>query len=515
LELLLGIDVGTTNCKAAVFSIKGELISFASTKTPLRGAKSSEYSYFPQEMWETICQIIRQVLSQIPPGGQVKAMAIASMAEAGVLLDKAGVPLYPFVPYFDQRAMPQCELLEKRIGRDKIFSITGLHVNPVFSLPKILWIKANEPKLFSRSVKWLCIPDFINYRLTGRIATDFSIASRTLALELKGSCWSGEILDAVDINPELFPPLFPGGTVIGEVTSEAAGQTGLQKGMPVVSGGHDHYCGSVAAGLMKGGRIINSIGTAESIHTLLPQEFSPADELKGFQFGKYLRPDYTYIDAGLSSSGLVVEWSMRRFASIGDWGENAQEGASSPSYDTICRRLMETTPSSQSLLFIPHLRGGGYPDWNPRSCGALIGLRSSHTSLDIFRAVFEGLCFETRKVLGAMIGIVGEKIAQINGIGGGTRNEFWMQTKADVTGFPIEVPDVEESTVLGAALLAGMGVSIYKDMVDASENTYRVNKRYEPRVQFQEKYESLFQIYNHILDSNLAEIHRDLYQLGS
>jgi xylulokinase len=509
--LLLGIDIGTTLCKAGVFSTTGISVSMASTKTPVCGERSGEYSCDPEELWETVIRVIRQAIGRVDSVQEIKAVGIASMAEGGTLIDRAGKALCPIIPYFDQRSTDQCRLLEQRLGRDRLFEITGLHLHPVFSLPKIMWIRDHQAGEFARAFRWLCIPDYINFRLTGRAATDYSIASRTMALDLSRSAWSEEILGAADISPELFPEILAGGTLLGAITAEASELTGLAAGTEVAMGGHDHYCGSVTAGLVHGGRVVNSLGTAESIHTLLEGSFRPSPDLKSFQFGKYLSAEYTYVDAGLLSSGLVVDWSARRFASLQDWEDI--ENPRSVSHSDIVEKLKGMSFDGEPLVFLPHLRGGGYPEWDPDSRGALIGLRPSHTAPHIFKAIVEGLCFETRKVLDAMTRLIGRSVEKIIAIGGGTRNEFWMQTKADVTGLTVEVPGIEESTLFGAALLAGIGVAVYSDFKNASDATYSARCTYAPRSSYRDYYERLFTQYAQILSRNLSSINRGLGNL--
>ena len=511
--LLLGIDIGTTNCKAGVFSTTGISVSMASTKTPLRGDRSGEYACDPQELWDTVVQVIRQALSRVDSVREIRALGIASMAEGGTLIGRAGKALCPIIPYFDQRSTQQCRLLEQRLGRDRVFEITGLHLHPAFSLPKIMWIRDHWATEFAAASRWLCIPDYINFRLTGRAATDYSIASRTMALDLNRSAWSEEILGAAEISPELFPEILPGGALLGAITPEASELTGLAPGTLVAMGGHDHYCGSVAAGLVHGGRVVNSLGTAESMHTLLEGPFHPSPALKGFQFGKYLSAAYTYVDAGLMSSGLVVDWSAKRFASLEDW-EELENPHRVPQAD-IVRKLASMSLDAEPLVFLPHLRGGGYPEWDPDSRGALIGLRPSHTARHIFKAVVEGLCFETRKVLDAMTRLAGQSVGKIIAIGGGARNEFWMQTKADVTGLTVEVPAIEESTLFGAALLAGIGLAVYADFKEASAATYTARCAYEPRPRYRDHYEGLFALYAQILSRDLPSINRGLTNLES
>lgn len=491
MALLLGIDVGSSNCKAVIFDEKGNELFLAKAPTITHYEKGNHAYYDPEEMWRTIVKVIREAIAQINPGNTIDGISVASMAESGLLIDGVGKPITPLIPYFDQRSLPQCQRLEREFGFDRIYEITGLYVNPLFSLTKILWLKENEPAVFSKAKKWLCMTDFVYYRLTGEIATDYTIASRTMALDLRSCSWSEELLDYAGVSPELFPPIYSGGTVIGKVTVQAARETGLAAGIPVAAGGHDHFCGSVASGLLLGNRVINSSGTAESVHTIYPKKEPPTKEYKGFSVGRYHSPDYLYIGGGLVGSGIAVEWSVKRFGSLLDWSQGEQE----LTYETIMKDASITKPGANGLIFLPHLRGSGFPHWNPRFRGSLIGLRTYHKGTDIIRALIEGLSFEVRGIIEAIREMVNYPIQQITTIGGGSRNEFLLQTKADVTGLPIEIPDSEESTAMGAAIMAGISVGIYRDMKDATIKTYRAKKRIEPDPERKHIYDQLYKIY--------------------
>lgn len=500
MDLLLGIDVGTTNCKAVAYNERGEQIVAGKTATITKYEANGRSYYEPAQIWESVVKVINDVITKLNNLHDIVALSVTCMGEAGVPIDQDGNPIYPIITWFDSRSLPQSQELERRIGNQRIFEITGLDNNPIFSVPKIMWLKDNEPEIYARMDKWLCVSDYIYFKMTNQLATDFSIASRTMALDITQGKWSEEILNRAGLKLNLFSPLVASGTVVGAITHETAFITGLTEGTPVVVGGHDHYCGSLASGIMLGGRIADSSGTAESIHSLLTGEAPPTQSFRGFRIGRYLDPSHFYIVGGIVASGASIDWAMKHFyfetGSI-DNSDVIDQGA----FDRIMRETAETPPGAKGLLFLPHLRGGGAPSWDPRSRAAFVGLQTQHKPAEMMRAVIEGLCFEVRNIIEDMREITGNSIEALTTVGGGARNRFWQQTKADVTGVSVEIPDVDEATALGAALLAGIGIGIYRDMIDASRRTHRVKMRFEPSREKNGVYNQIYQIYTKIYPS--------------
>lgn|SRR5690554_687981 len=497
MTFLVGIDCGTTSIKACVYNETGQMVNLVKTDT-ITHYKDNFSWYEPEEIWEKIIYVIKCVLDGIDKKN-IAGISVTSFGEAGVPIDKNGNPTYPIISWFNLCSLPQAKLLKNTIGKEQIFKITGLDANPIFSLPKLLWLKENEPESFSRTYKWLCLTDYIYYKLTGEMRTDYTIASRTMALDINKCCWSDELLAAVGLSVELFPRLIQSGKKVGTITVSTAKCTSLPTGTPVIAGGHDHFCGSIASGVLLGNRVLDSSGTAESIHALIKEKNELMNTYKGFRIGRFLNPEYFYIVGGLVSSGITVDWIIDRCASISDWTINSEETTDKKYYYGDVMKLVEKTkPGADGLIFIPHLRGSGAPYWDPHSKGTFIGLKSLHSSPMMIRAVIEGLCFDVRMIVEEMTKIIGHKIDTLTVIGGGAKNNFWQQVKANITGIPVEVPDVEEATAMGAALLAGVGVGIYEDIKTASCKTYKKKKRYEPKFADRELYNELYSIYKQV-----------------
>lgn len=288
MSFLLGIDIGTTNWKAAAFDDKGNLVALHKTPTVTTYDAQGRGCYDPKVIWNSIAGLVRKVLETVGQESRIEGVSVTSMGEAMIPLDSHGEPTFPAIAWFDTRAGEQAMRIEKIIGRERLFQKTGLDPNPVFSLCKMLWLKENEPEAFNKTRKWLSMTDYIYYKLTGEYATDCTIASRTLAFELKKNDWSDDILKEIGFDRVFFPQIVECGTVVGKVQSDAALEAGLPNGTPVVAGGHDHLCGSLAAGVLTGRRILDSSGTSESIIGISDIGASLPDTFKGLRVGRYL-----------------------------------------------------------------------------------------------------------------------------------------------------------------------------------------------------------------------------------
>lgn len=465
MTLLLGIDVGTTSIKSVVYRADGLAVASFSLPTPTHVPRPRWAYYRPSELWDTVVATLRGVLAKVDEPGEIASIAVASVAEAGVLLDATGNATTDSIAWFDTRTRPQAAWLAERIGQDALFARTGLSLQAIFSLNKILWHRKNEPDAWRRSVRWLLIADFIAFRLSGVGATDYSLASRTLMMHLRGQHWDEETLGQANIDPGILAPLVPGGTRLGPVTRAAATETGLPVTALVSSGGHDHVCGALAAGVTKPGQMLNSLGTAEAIFLPTAEPLTdPTVGRQGYTQGAHVTGGGYYAFAGQYTSGASVDWLRRILGSEND----------PLAYDAMIAGAEDVPVGSLGAMFLPHLRLANSPYDDPRSRGALIGLTTEIGSHAVTRAVLEGLAFESLSTFEPLLAypqIVPPR--SVVAIGGGTRNPLLMRIKASLTNLTHEVVDAEEATALGAAILGGLGAGIYRSVEEAlSEMRY-------------------------------------------
>jgi xylulokinase len=498
--ILIGADVGTTNIKVVAFDRSGRAVESASSPTPTRYPGPGRADHDPEELWTSFAATLRRVTGKLDDPGRVASIAVASVGEAAVPLDSGGDPTSDIIAWFDGRARPQAQRLGRAIGQDRLFGLTGLSLQPIFGLCKLLWLKDNEPDAFSRTARWLNVADYMAFRLCGVAATDFSLASRTLALDLQGLRWADGLLEEVGVPPDLFAPLHKSGSVLGPVGREAAGATGLSEGVCVAVGGHDHVCGALAVGVTEKGTMLNSLGTAEAIFLPLESPLTnPRVGEQGYTQGAHVAGQY-YVFGGQYTSGASVEW----------WRE-ILDGAD---YDSLISEAANVPPGSFGAFFLPHLRLANPPYDDPAARGAFVGLSTDVGRGALFRAVLEGLAYDSRNSLEPLLAHAGlQELRAIHAIGGGTQNRLLMSIKATVMNQKITVSGVEEATSLGAAILGGIGAGIYPDIPSALEKLRQDKITIDPVPDEVPFYDAAFERVYANLYPTLRNLHHEIERL--
>jgi xylulokinase len=454
--LLVGLDVGTTNVKAVVHERDGRAVASATLATVTHHPRPGWAYYRAEELWDQAATVLRAALGAVDDPRRVVSICIASMAESGVPLDAAGAPTADVIAWYDARTQPQAERLAGAVGTDELFARTGLSVQPIFSLPKMMWLREHESAAWARTVRWLHVSDYIAFRLGAAPATGHSLASRTMALDLHRMRWDGDLLRIAGVGDSIFAPLTAEGTDIGRVSTDAAAVTGMPAGATIAAGGHDHLCGALVAGVTEAGTMLESLGTTDTL--LLPLEQPLADPQlgrQGYSQGAHVVPGRYYVFGGQYTLGACVEWFRDAFAGHEE-------------YATLIAEAERVPPGSLGVCFLPHLRLANPPYVDARSRGAFVGLSTDVTRGALFRALLEGLAMEARVVAEPLLcyaGLAGPVDAKA--IGGLTHNRLLMALRTTVRNQPIEIHDIPESTALGAALLGGIAAGVYADVPDA------------------------------------------------
>ncbi len=494
MDVFLGLDLGTTNCKVVAVDRQGQIVASASALTPVKKSPDLEITEYDAEMlWAVSARLVRQVIDKLAPEQKVAGLAVASMGESGVLVDKTGSPLTSIPTWYDHRTQSWTGWWRERLTEAEIYDITGLPLDYLYSVNKILWLRENAPQAFSRAHAYLCVADWIIYRLTGQFTTSYSMASRTMLFDIHQRGWSETMLRLSNLAPDLMPSAFPSGTLAGRVSRLAERATGLQAGVPVFIGGHDHICAAVAAGAIEPGIVLNSAGTVEALMVTLETPVTgEVMAASGLCCGCHTVRDRYYLLGGLMGGG-VLAWVSRLLA--GDDSPQAinrlmEEAASSP-------------PGANSVRFLPYLDGSGPPDRVPTAWGAWLGISLKHNRSDMIRSAVEGISYGIRYLLEIAQTWTGISVDELRCVGGGTRNAFWQQIKADILGLPVDTPLVTDVTAQGAALLAAVGAQVFRDEVEAAQVTYRSGMRYEIHLERSEFYDGFYrQEYQKIYRAN-------------
>jgi len=510
---LLGLDVGTTGCKSVIFSLSGKVISSAYGEYKLYHRKPGWSELDPDEVWKTTKETIRRSISKkkIDPK-QIAALSTSVLGDAFIPVDDAGNPLYWSMTTVDARAVEQTRWWEKNFGADRMYRITGQPLTssmPIYPLPKIQWLREYEPDVYKKAAMFLCWEDYVNMKLCGKPVIDFSVASRTMMFDIAKKEWSKEILETAELDENLLPEAQPAGTLIGQLTSEAARETGLSERTFIVTGGHDQACGALGAGIVESGPAVDATGTVECIGVILKNlSLTEQARIQGFAVHHYVIEDQYFLFGFNPTSGVILRWFRDNFA---EKERQEAEKRGMDVYDLLTSMASESPLGAKELFLLPYFEGSGTPTFNRKARGAFLGLTLAHSKNEVLRAILEGLSYELRTNVEA-IESQGTEITEIRAIGGGARSDFWSQLKADITGKPLVVPNVTESAALGAAILAGVGADLYKSAEEAVRMVYREKSRFSPRAENVKKYDKYYHVYRKIY-RHLAKIFDEIFEL--
>jgi len=513
---LLGLDVGTSGCRSALYAPDGNMVAFGYREYSEYSPKPSWVELDPGEVWTKVRGCIGESIADIDPG-EVAGLSLSALGEAVMPIDSEGNHLYPAITAYDARSSGYGDILKwwkGEIDPLDLFAITGTPLNSMPSVNKVLWIKENMPEVFEKANKFVCFEDFIIHKLTGRPAISHSMASRTMMLDISRRDWSEELLDLTDLDGELLSRALPSGCVAGEVTGESSGETGLPRGMPVVTGGHDQACGSLGVGVIGEGPVMDASGSVECIAAAMGKPVV-TEQMMGFgQCCNCHTVEGLYLTLGFfPSSGIVLRWYRDTFA---EREKEEAERRGVDVYDALTAEASKAQPGASGLMLLPHLFGSGTgqpPTLNRNSRGAIIGLSMFHNRASIIRAILEGVALELRRLL-EFIEVCGIQATELRAVGGGARSPVWLQVKSNVTNRTFIRPDVTEAPSLGAAILAGVGTGIYRDFDNAIQTVYREISRFEPDPSLVPLYDRQYEVYKEIYPA-LVGIYDDLAELGS
>lgn len=479
---IIGIDLGTTNFKAGVYRTDGTNVAVASRPTPTHQHREGYAYYDPEEMWSLVSELLQEAMA-VDPQGKIACIGITSMAESGVLLNRqTGKAQSIFMPWFDTCSQPQAERISASADLFERFTRSGLHNSFKLGMSKLLWLKDHQPDSLEDAV-WISASGYIAYRLTGQFAVDYTLAARTYAFRIDTKAWDHDWIESFGLSADLFPDAYPSGAVIGEVHAEAAGVTGLTAGVPVGIGGHDHVCAALAVGAIQPEHVYDSMGTAETlVGSFEERALSRADYEAGLSFGVHIAPGKFFWMGGNSASGGSMEWLR------------GQLGDPPLPYEVILGLLENIEPGPSGILYYPYLSGSGAPMPDSKAKAAWIGLSKEHGRKELIQSVLEGTAYQLEAIRRCAELVSGRSIGTMRVVGGGTRIAAWLQIKADITSCRLELPPIQEATMLGAAMAAGIGAGVYASAETAAEAVSgSTSKWVEPDEERHAKYKRLYE----------------------
>jgi xylulokinase len=420
----------------------------------------------PVERWlDALTLAVRRLLSESGVAVKdVRALSLATQVDGVIPIDSTGQPLYPAIIWMDRRASAQCERVRQGLDEEKIFQLTGLNLDATHVAPKIRWLADEQPQIYARAAYFLLPGSYMAYALTGELGVDYSNASSTLLLNVYTKTWSQSMADAFGIDLKKLAPLGAGTTPLGKLRPNLAESLGLSEETLVMIGCGDEHAACLGAGVARPGIVGDIAGTAEPVCAASPE---PAfDPTRLVETHCHADPDLWLLENPGFVSGGNIRWFRDQFAKGETYAALDSEAALVP-------------PGSEALTFLPSLMGAMAPTWNESARGTFAGFTLAHNRGHFFRALLEGSAYAVRDITTQMQA-AGIELRELRVVGGGAKSRLWNQIKADVTGLQVNVPEITETTALGAAFLALVGLGAYATLAEVSEHVVKIRERIDP-----------------------------------
>jgi len=511
MKYLIGVDLGTTNIKGALYDEEGHLLANESAAYETDHTKKGMAEQNPEDWWEGARRIFKTIHSSVGKEiiNQIAGICVSSQTPTLLPVNQDGEPLRKAMIWMDSRAQKEMERILDDIGFDHYVRITGMLPDVSFIPPKLLWYVNHERALFDKTSWFVQANGYINYRLTNVFSMDMDQASLTQCLDVSTGTWAEEIESAVGVDfGKYFPAPVTNDTVIGCVTKEAANETGLCEGTAVVAGSSDAIAAMYASGLSKLGEASEISGSSSLVFA--GTQSRPTDyHTVGAHACSIEGIPYVF-NAPITATGSSVKWYLRHF---GLYEEQIEKEEGIKIYDTLNREVLESPPGSGGAMFFPYLMGERAPLWNNHAKGMFIGLSMSTTRKDMIRAIFEGTAYALKSVIDEFKRN-GTEVNSLRVVGGGALSESWLKIKASILNVPVYVLDEKTGDVpFGDALIAGLAVGVYHNLTETIKKIIQVKKVIQPDKEWVEVYEKrypFFRRFYSVLDESLKTYDRTI-----
>ncbi|MDD5016501.1 MAG: xylulokinase [Eubacteriales bacterium] len=498
MKYILAHDLGTSGDKATLYTMEGDLVKSVTYGYDTIYLNNNWAEQNPDDWWNAVCVTTRQLLKNADID-DIAVVSFSAQMMGCLCVDKNGVPLRNSILYCDQRAIKEAASIIEYIDPYEFYKITGHRASSVYSIEKLMWVKNNQHDIFKNTYKMLNAKDYIVFKLTGEMVTDYSDASGTNAFDIVANDWSHKLLDIMQIDVDILPQVYPSTHVAGEVTKFAAEETGLKKGTLVVIGAGDGSAAGVGAGSIKPDKNYVYVGSSAWVATTVKEPLY--DKKMRTMTWAHAVPGYYHPSGSMQAAGTSLNWAKNELYQYE--AENAKKQGVDE-YMIIDREIEKSPPGSNGVIFLPYLLGERSPHWNPNAKGTFLGLKVTNKKADMLRAVMEGVVFNLNIILDVFRQFI--TVEEMTILGGGAVSDVWRQIFADIFGVSIKKPDyIAECTSMGAAVIGGVGIGAFKNfeaiykfikLVDKNEPVLERNMIYKKNYDaFIEAYHSLVNVF--------------------
>ncbi|WP_332697726.1 xylulokinase [Halalkalibacter lacteus] len=483
MKYVIGVDLGTSAVKVLLMNNKGEVCLEVSKSYPLIQEKSGYSEQDPTEWVGKTTEALTELVRQFDGDAEsIEGISFSGQMHGLVLLDAEQNVLRNAILWNDTRTTEQCEHIYDVVGEERLLEITKNPALEGFTLPKLLWVKQYEPDVLARASVFMLPKDYLRFKMTGAIHMEYSDAAGTLMLNVEEKKWSEELCEIVGIDSKLCPPLVGSHEFVGHITVQFADETGLAPSTKVFAGGADNACGAIGSGILSEGKTLCSIGTSGVV--LSYEERNNRDFQGKVHYFNHCEEHAFYTMGVTLAAGYSLSWFKDTFAK-------------DEQFETLLEGLDNVPIGAKGLLFTPYLVGERTPHADSMIRASFIGMDASHKRIDFARAVIEGITFSLHESI-EIFRESGKTIDTIISIGGGAKNNTWLQIQADVFNATIVKLSSEQGPAVGAAMLAAYGSGWYDSLQQCADVFIQEEKTYTPIRENVARYNELFQLYKDV-----------------
>jgi xylulokinase len=494
----LGIDIGTGGSRALLVDGRGAVrAGYTAAHEEMIMERPLWAEQRPENWWDATVEAIRGVLAKAGVSGkEVKGIGLSGQMHGLVILDEAGAVIRPSLIWCDQRSQAQVDAVNATLGRENVVRYTANPVLTGFTLPKLLWVRDNEPRHFERVKQVLLPKDYVRFRLTGDYATEVSDASGTSFFDVVNRRWSFEMMDGLGLDRSILPKCYESSDVTGRITEEIAKLTGLSAGTPVVGGGGDQASSAVGNGIVESGIVSCTLGTSGVVFAHMDKvAYDPAGRVHTFC---HAVRDKWHVMGVTQGAGLSLQWFRNQLAP-------------GTAYDALTAEAAKAPAGALGLFWLPYLMGERTPHLDATARGGWVGLTARHTRSELIRAVIEGVSYSQRDCL-EIVESLGVPVKSVRASGGGAQSPFWRQTLASIFGKRVVTLETQEGSAYGAALLALAGTGEYSSVPEVCKVAIRETDSVDPCPADAAFYQSAYKVYGALYPA-LKPIYRQIAAL--
>ncbi|MBU2699958.1 gluconokinase [Sporomusaceae bacterium BoRhaA] len=490
-QAVMGIDIGTTGCRAVIYRPDGTTLANQSLEYPLYTPQAAWAEQDPEEIYAAFIQVVSRAMVQ----SKLKADELAGICFSAVMhsvipIDQNGHPLHNMLIWADSRSQLYTEKLKNDFDVKNIYCKTGCPLHPMYPLSKILWFKYERPDIFARTAKFIGIKEFICYRLFGKFIVDKSVATATALYNIHTMEWDSELLTILGISSEMLSEVVPTTFIVQGIVSEIADRLGILTDTPLVMGATDGILSNIGAGAINPGQVTAMIGTSGAVRIVTDK---PKVDEKMRTWCYNMTEDYWVLGGAINNGGIAFRWARDKFAATEQY---VADKLDLDTYEILSKYAEQKPAGSDGLIMLPFFSGERAPYYNANARGVLFGLNLNHGKRHLVRATMEGIVYSMFSVFRALEEVTG-KAGEIRVSGSFTRSRLWVQIMADVFGRVITVPGEPEGAAFGAAILGMYALGMIQDIKEV-KHLIHIKERYYPDEALHARYQRLYLVYERI-----------------